>query len=369
MSLYLDRFPQLTHCGRPSLPEQLWIYEPLKLSGDALAGLPILRPMKLSEEGSLPGFMVSPTNKKLVLDPDPFFSFPTGFKFYLLRNLGNGYLQGYGSGEVVHSAVDENNLAGSIIAVIDDLTKFGFQSNHQKLKDLVGHLVRLLDGRNEVATRDLGDSSDVAAGKRKELRSGRRRGSASVAFGTSRAFDPLEKRYKFSAVSPQVTSMKVTVINILEAVSNLRANFRLAKLMSRFRDYVKNDKICKELKRFHAHAAENKDAMYEGPLTDTIFEDFEELFEKGDGALLQLDTISGQPVDTVLVDCLLYDDDRLFAAALKLLEINYTQRRTILQAVNDVTLLQNEQIPIFGDVPTMYVVNSSILLSILKNFF
>ena len=136
MSLYLDRFPQLTHCGRPSLPEQLWIYEPLKLSGDALAGLPILRPMKLSEEGSLPGFMVSPTNKKLVLDPDPFFSFPTGFKFYLLRNLGNGYLQGYGSGEVVHSAVDENNLAGSIIALIDDLTKFGFQSNHQKLENV-----------------------------------------------------------------------------------------------------------------------------------------------------------------------------------------------------------------------------------------
>ena len=26
-SLYLDRFPQLIQCGRPSLPEQLWIYQ------------------------------------------------------------------------------------------------------------------------------------------------------------------------------------------------------------------------------------------------------------------------------------------------------------------------------------------------------
>ena len=34
-----------------------------------------------------------------------------------------------------------------------------------------------------------------------------------------------------------------------------------------------------------------------------------------------------------------YDDDRLFAAALQLLEITYTQRRRLLTAVEEVTLL------------------------------
>ena len=51
-------------------------------------------------------------------------------------------------------------------------------------------------------------------------------------------------------------------------------------------------------------------------------------------------------MDTILVDCLLYDDDHLFSAALHLLEITYTQRRRVLRAVEDVTLLQDERLPV-----------------------
>ena len=112
-------------------------------------------------KGSLPGFMVPPSHKRLAMDKDPFFSFPSGFKFYLLRNLGNTYRRGFGGGNVVHGNVDENNLAGAVIGVIEALTTFGFQSSHPKLKDLLSNLVQLLDGRREVETRQ---SSQVRRG-------------------------------------------------------------------------------------------------------------------------------------------------------------------------------------------------------------
>jgi len=35
----------------------------------------------------------------------------------------------------------------------------------------------------------------------------------------------------------KVTSLKATIVDILVAVTNLRANFRLAKLMQKFKEY------------------------------------------------------------------------------------------------------------------------------------
>jgi hypothetical protein len=85
-----------------------------------------------------------------------------------------------------------------------------------------------------------------------------------------------------------------------------------------------------------------------------LHEDFEELFEKGDGKALDLDILAnGQPVDVILLDCLCYQDDALFAAALELLERNYGQRKKLLHALSEVTLLDTEAVPVFGNVGDM----------------
>ena len=60
--LYLDRYPQLPFSGRAILPEVLWIYEVVRKDVDKTA-IPVLRPISLSEAGSLPGFKIAPSHK------------------------------------------------------------------------------------------------------------------------------------------------------------------------------------------------------------------------------------------------------------------------------------------------------------------
>lgn len=56
----------------------------------------------------------------------------------------------------------------------------------------------------------------------------------------------------------------------------------------------------------HNLVVKDKKHEYEGSLSKQLFDDFENLFEHGDGAKLQLPALSGgQPIDVILVDCLM----------------------------------------------------------------
>jgi hypothetical protein len=163
--LLCGRFPQLHSSGKPKLPEELWVYSmetaadlakgSPKKSSEAVAaaaprdGTPLVRPHKLSDDTSLPTFALYP-NHVLANDPDPFNSFPSHFKFFLLRNLGNQYMKSFGRGTVVHAHRDENVLASSVSSLIASLLSFGFQSSLPKFQELVPVLVRALDGRSDV---------------------------------------------------------------------------------------------------------------------------------------------------------------------------------------------------------------------------
>jgi hypothetical protein len=356
-NLYLDRYPQLAYCGKPSLPEQLWVYElsetneissssPRKNSkGESsskirsssfsnrkeldIKNIPLIKSIKLDDPGSLAEFAITPSHKFHNNQESIFYSFPTGFKFFLLRNLCNSYLKGFGQGTIIHSNIQENNLANKITSLISALMSFGFQSSHVKIKDLLKNLVNLLDGRSDLDTTNVGQGSGVV-------------------------FNPLSNRFRQTPSSPQVTSLKATIIDILVDVSNLRANFRLGKLMQKFKDYNSDEKLQIELKKIHKLVVENKLDRYDGDVFSTLFDEFEDLFVNGDGAALDLGTLSGgQNIDVILVDCLMYDDDKLFAKALTLLDRTYGQRRKLIDAVGDVTLLQQETVPIFDNVADM----------------
>jgi hypothetical protein len=63
----------------------------------------------------------------------------------------------------------------------------------------------------------------------------------------------------------------------------------------------------KEMIKLHKLVVKGQESLYEGPLTKELFNDFDSLFELDDGARLQLSTIAGgEPVDIILVDCLMY---------------------------------------------------------------
>ena len=91
--------------------------------------------------------------------------------------------------------------------------------------------------------------------------------------------------------------------------------------------------------------------MYEGALTEHLADEFEALFTKGDGIALDIGTLAGgQPIDTILMDCLMYDDDGVFEGALNLLSRRYGQRKKLLDSISNVMLLNEPVIPIFSDI-------------------
>jgi hypothetical protein len=84
------------------------------------------------------------------------------------------------------------------------------QSTYPKIKEMVGGLVRLLDGRSDVKSVDFERSSafdepDIVS------------------------FDPLRKRFDLSTNSPAVTSVKTNILDLLITLTDFRTQFRLAK--------------------------------------------------------------------------------------------------------------------------------------------
>ena len=75
----------------------------------------------------------------------------------------------------------------------------------------------------------------------------------------------------------------------------------------------------------------NKETHYSSASEKEIFDKFEELFEKGDGREMGTLRLCGhnKPEDdylkAILVDCLMYEDDALFAKALAALDREYGQ--------------------------------------------
>jgi len=118
-ALYLDRFPQLANCGRPSLPEQLWVYtiaNPCTDNIDAHA-LPVIKSTALDDEDSLPGFYLT-SSHMLSKDKNLINRFRGHTKFFLLRRFGNEYLKSFGEGSLVHAGMQDNALASDVVRMI-----------------------------------------------------------------------------------------------------------------------------------------------------------------------------------------------------------------------------------------------------------
>ena len=59
LSFSLCRYPQLHNCGRPSLPEQLWILDAGNDASDIdRSAIPLVEPVQLTDDHALPAFMV-----------------------------------------------------------------------------------------------------------------------------------------------------------------------------------------------------------------------------------------------------------------------------------------------------------------------
>ena len=178
-ALFLDRFPQQVNCGRASLPEQLFVYGMGGASSDGSGGgggggsspgghgagamtgaadsgggrggrasaaaakaafaeavangTPLVRPLPLTDAQAMPCFHLAKTNA-MHGDPNPLLGFPSHYKFFVFRGLGNKYLESFGARPIVHADRAENALAGSMCALASDLISYGFQSSYPKFQ-------------------------------------------------------------------------------------------------------------------------------------------------------------------------------------------------------------------------------------------
>jgi len=316
--IYVDRFPQMKNCARPSIPEVLWVFDEGDMPKEDMVATPIIHPISLKSaksEFAFPRFQISQSHK-FFNDPDPFIGFPDHHKFHLLTTGLSNILDSFDSGRIDHNNKSMNALATQTVTALSDLLSFGFLSSYDKMQKLVTSLVRLLDGRRDVMKVEYNgeDYADVEG------------------------FTPPKLRFELTSNSTSVTGLKNAILDVLLVVSDFRCQFRLGKLLQLFKDCYLDKKQLKELKYFHACKLEEE--PYEGFLNKELYEQFENLFTMGDGKLLDFEEMSGQPLMTILLDCLMYKDDRVHAKALELLERTYTQRFQLLQAIDNVILLQ-----------------------------
>jgi hypothetical protein len=162
-------------------------------------------------------------------------------------------------------------MARTVMGLINALTSFGFQSSLPKIKDLLKHLIPILDGRSDAAS-----ILEEGGGRKVYL-----------------PHEPLTDRFVVTNTSIHVTGLKTNIIKVLISISNLRAQFRLGNLLKTFRDYTQNPKLKVELKQHHRLFTQNKTYMFgpEKELVSKLFKDFEALFEEGDGLELQLEKL------------------------------------------------------------------------------
>ena len=79
---------------------------------------------------------------------------------------------------------------------------------------------------------------------------------------------------------------------------------------------------------------------------EAVYDEFEKLFNKPDDAvMLDLATITKQPIGDILLDCAMYDDDELFEKSIKLMDRCFGQRRKLLEVLGEAFILDDEFIP------------------------
>ena len=289
--LYIDRYPQLQSCGRPSFPELVWVYR-LGDSDNDDDGMPVLRDLSLADAGSLPRFRLADSHP-FKHEADRVMSFPSATKFYLTRRVcSQCFTEGAHGGRMVMSDSQMNNLLCAMVSVARDLISFGFISNRAKIVELVVPLVSLLDGRNDVREDHYREEQTITSDGSEDGTTDTTRASRSSSI-TMGAWGKL----RWGPHEGAVSQVKCAILEALAQICCLRENFRLSRLLWCFR-CINEDPLGSELDR--VQACMDQGIKYDdGVLDHRLNSDFEALFTDEDGVSLDLDNLSGgQKVNT-----------------------------------------------------------------------
>ncbi|GMI00699.1 hypothetical protein TrST_g8820 [Triparma strigata] len=350
--LWVDRYPHAPNCGRPQLPDLAWVASDLKMRG-------------IEENGALPCFDLGDYHP-LRLETDEFLKMSTHTKFFLLRDFVNDYLAQMGGSQGIGNK-DKNELTTSILLMASDLMSFGFFATKGKVKDFLGPLINVLDGRGdrivkkEIKERSESDTSMTSNTSTNPLHAMEIEGgdeenqvtaadtSSSSPGGSKRqekiqAFVDVHKarmavgRQRYDSDNPdavRVMNCKINMFQVLGKVANMRANFRIQRFLYQFYQACQEGKII---------------VGSDGQIKEEYFQAFEELFTSEDGAAMDMAKMSGdQPMDTYCLDLMLYRKDELYMSSLSFMRRRFGQRKALLGFLPKVTLLPSHRLPVFTD--------------------
>lgn len=161
-NLWVDRYPHQKNCGRPKLPNLVWVYGEIERRDVDQDGsllhfeLPEGHPMLELDEANaeiLSDFMDErgePVKDSFERYQNRFLSMKNHTKFFLLRQFINRHLTKMDGSQIVGYR-GRNAFTLALIEIASDLMSFGFFSTSSKIKELCSPLLNVLDGRADLS--------------------------------------------------------------------------------------------------------------------------------------------------------------------------------------------------------------------------
>ena len=139
-NLWVDRYPHSSNCGRPSVPNLVWVYN-------------VLEKTDVDQEGALLHFNLDQGHPCLEMretDADfEFLSMKSHTKFFLLRDFLVKFLASLEGVQTIGKK-SKNDMVLIILRLAADLMSFGFFSTRSKIVQLCEPLLEVLDGRADI---------------------------------------------------------------------------------------------------------------------------------------------------------------------------------------------------------------------------
>jgi len=239
---------------------------------------------------------------------------------------------------VAHSCVcpqSKNELTAAVLSLTSDLMSFGFFSTKRKIGEVCGPMIHLLDGRGDKILNAPAPFSPLTIEAKPALKLAAP--DAVDEFRTEQHYRTAvvgSSRYAPNADTLRVMQCKCNMLSTLNKVANMRAHYRIGNLLATLKDYIDRDIPVID---------ENNEII------EPFFEAFEDLFTSPEGVALDMEKMSTCPLDTALIDLLMYEDDNLFEASFAFLKRRFGQRRALINFLPKVTLIPTNKIPIFDD--------------------
>jgi len=328
LRLYIDCFPHEHNCGRYQFPDLLWVYSELKEKS-------------IFEDDALPQFKLLPSHP-MYNNPDEILSFKTSNKFHLMEDFISDFFIELDGCQVIEDP-QKNIFTKNILVVLKNLLSFGFYGTQPEIKDLCKPMIATLDGREDRKYRE-GSALDI------------------------QPEDGSTERYVLEENSALVMDCKQSICEALMQINRLAANYSLQRALCDFKNFndsnggVHLDQPMKPKKGSLRTAVLRKTEDISQDEKD-IVSNFQHIFTSEESKALDLDELSDQPLDTILLDLLMYESNALFHASLGLLTMRYTRRDALLQCIQNVKLVPSQEMPVYGTFEQL-----DLEVSMLRNF-